>query len=157
MLTNEEVGTDVTVDVWIRVTDDNAVSIVDNLVVVLVDELHVACAIVGLIACDVLNGESVLGSCCTGGIDAVGLVTVEHADWIAHRCEDGGIIHVGGETLHAVRQLSDLVLIVSHAGSEFELEVLLVDELSGERCVEAFVLELTIVGPIVGETCHIGE
>ena len=157
MLTNEEVSTDVTVDIWIRVTDDNTVCFVDNAIFLGIDELYVACAIVGLIACDVLNGESVLGSCCTGGIDAVGLVTVEHANWIAHRCEDGGIIHVGGETLHTVRQLSDLVLIVSHAGSEFELEVLLVDELSGERCVEAFVLELTIVGPIVGETCHIGE
>ena len=36
-------------------------------------------------------------------------------------------------------------------------EVLLVDELSSESSVEALVLEFTVVGVVVGETCHVGE
>ena len=94
--------------------------------------------------------RSILG----GGKDATGTIAVEQVGCLTYLCADGGTVDAVVLIGCIVGQLRDLVLVVTGAGTELPLPVLQSQHLDIGRHIEAFVLQLTAVRPVLVETAE---
>ena len=140
---------DITIEVRIRVANDDTVLCINHLVVVLVHEDHVASTEIVLVnTIGIEDIATVVLGLIGGAIDTLGLVAIEEVGSLAHLGADGSTIYFGVVSSLTLSQLGNLVLVVTYRETYLPTPVARDECLALNGHVEARVLEFAAVAPV---------
>ena len=152
-----ERGVDITIEVGIGVTDNRTVCLIYQPIAIHIREMDVTGLEIRTFAILLLQIQGCRLGFSHRTEDALGLVAVEHANRLSHLRQDGSTLDRGLYRAVCIRKGCHLILIVSGRSSQLPAEILQGQYFEAEADIEAHILELTLITPVLLESAGPGK